>query len=120
MRRYDPTARVEAGERILLHADGELLTESDRGADLLLVDCAWRRVETLLATVDGALTARRLPALETAYPRKSHQFRDPASGLASVEALFAALSILGDPRPELLDGYRWREEFQRLNPSLNE
>lgn len=116
--RYDRERRVDVGERILLHPEGELLSEADRGADLLLVDCAWRRVDSLLATVDGTLTHRRLPELATAYPRTSRVFADPETGLASVEALYAALAILGEPRAELLDGYRWRDEFLRLNPSL--
>jgi len=116
--RYDRERRVPVGERILLHPEGELLSEADRGRDLLLVDCAWRRVDSLLETVDGTLLRRRLPQLTTAYPRTSKVFQDPDAGLASVEALYAALSILGEERPELLDEYRWRDEFLRLNPGL--
>ena len=116
--RYDRERRVAAGERILLHPEGELLSEADRGRDLLLVDCAWRRVDSLLATVDGQLTRRRLPPLETAYPRSSKIFQDPEAGLASVEALYAALFLLGEVRPDLLAEYRWRDEFLRLNPEL--
>ena len=56
--------------------------------------------------------------LVTAYPRRSRLFADPAQGLASVEALYAALAILGRPRPELLEGYRWASEFLRANPEL--
>jgi pre-rRNA-processing protein TSR3 len=115
---YDRERRLEAGRRILLHPDGDELGPEDRGPGLLLIDCAWRRVEPLLATVDGELVRRRLPVLETAYPRRSKLFEDPTTGLASVEALFAALHVLGDPRPELLAGYRWRDEFLRLNPGL--
>ena len=33
-------------------------------------------------------------------------------------ALYAAVHILHGPRPELLEGYRWAEEFLRLNPTL--
>ncbi len=107
--------RVDAGARILLHPGGQELTPADRGQGLLLVDCAWRRVPELLAQIDGALAPRRLPPLTTAYPRVSHLFQDPAGGLASVEALYAALYLLGDPRPELLHGYHWSQEFRRLN-----
>lgn len=117
---YAPGASVTVGDRILLHPDGELLTHADGGRDLLLLDCAWRRVPALLATVDGTLIRRRLPALETAYPRRSRLFVDPDGGLASVEALYAALKILGDPREELLNDYRWRDAFLRLNPGLTE
>ncbi len=115
---YEPDRRVDAGKRILLHPDGEEITSADRGKPLLLIDCAWRRLPQLLATVDGALEHRRLPNLITAYPRKSKQFEDPKQGLASIEALYAALVLLGEARPELLESYRWKDEFLGLNPSI--
>jgi pre-rRNA-processing protein TSR3 len=58
---------------------------------------------------------RSLHGFRTAYPRVSKQGTDPAHGLASVEALFAAYHILGRPTVGLLDHYRWKEEFLRLN-----
>ena len=61
---------------------------------------------------------RRLPPLATAYPRRSRTFEDPDAGLASVEALYAALHILSGPDPELLANYRWAASFLALNPSL--
>ena len=115
---YHPERRVEAAGRILLDPRGELIGEPDAGRGLLLIDCAWRRVDTLLRCVDGELHPRRLPVLSTAYPRKSRLFVDPEQGLASVEALYAALVLLGRPRPDLLDGYRWRDLFLRANPGL--
>lgn len=117
-RTYHPERRIAAGQRLLLHPDGELLSVADAGRPLLLVDCAWRRLPQLLATIDGEFIHRRLPPLLTAYPRKSTQFEDPASGLASVEALYAALAILGEARGELLAQYHWREQFLALNPSV--
>ena len=66
--------------------DGEDLSQADRGIRLLLVDCTWRR----------------LPKLVTAYPRRSKLTPDPEHGLASVEALYAAMALLDGPRPELL------------------
>jgi pre-rRNA-processing protein TSR3 len=115
---YDRDRRVEVGERVLLHPDGEELSLADRGRGLLVIDCAWRRVDALLATVDGDLERRRLPPLFSAYPRKSRIFADPERGLASLEAIYAALAVLGIGRPELLDGYRWKEEFLLRNPAL--
>jgi rRNA small subunit aminocarboxypropyltransferase len=115
---YHPERRVEVGERLLLHPDGEELSEQDRGWDLLLIDCCWRRVPALLRTVEGRLHARRLPRLATAYPRRSKTFADPEHGLASVEALFAATVLLGEPRFELLARYRWGKDFLRANPGL--
>ena len=118
---YHPERRLAAGRRLLLHAEGALLAREDQalvGDGLLLVDCSWRRVPKLLRTVDGELLPRRLPPLVTAYPRRSKNFADPDQGLASVEALAAALALLGRPRWELLNSYRWRDEFMELNRAL--
>lgn len=115
---YDRDRRIEAGGRILLHPDGEEIGPGDKGKSLLLLDCAWRRVGDLLATVDGDPAPRRLPPLATAYPRKSRVFEDPERGLASIEALYAALALLGEPRPDLLEGYRWAEAFLEANAAL--
>lgn len=117
-RTYHPERRLDAAGHVLLHVDGEPLSEADAGRPLLLVDCSWRRVAQLLATVDGEPVRRALPPLRTAYPRKSTTFEDPGSGLASVEALFAATALLGEPDPTLLEAYRWREEFLAANPEL--
>ena len=38
--------RFEVGARVLLHADGDPITDRDAGQPLLLIDCAWRRVPT--------------------------------------------------------------------------
>ncbi len=103
---------------MLLHPEGELLSTSDVAGGLLVLDCAWRRVPQLLATVDGSPRRRRLPPLQTAYPRKSRIFRDPDEGLASIEAIHAALSLLGRPCPALLDRYRFRDAFLAANPGL--
>jgi len=116
--RWEPERRFDVGRRLLLHPDGPPLERADSGTDLLLVDCAWRRLPRLLQSVQGELLPRSLPPLTTAYPRRSKFFEDPARGLASVEALYAALALLGEPRPELLADYRWREQFLAANPGL--
>ena len=110
--------RVDGSDRILLHPDGDPLDGADQAAGLLLLDCSWRRVPSLLAAVDGDPIVRRLPPLETAYPRKSRVFEDPAQGLASIEALYAAFALLGTPHGHLLDEYRWASEFLERNPQL--
>ena len=115
---YDSSRRLDAGRRVFLSPEGEPISERDRGLPLLLIDCAWRKVPALLKTVDGELLPRRLPPLATAYPRKSMVFEDPHEGLASVEALYAALALLGEVHPELLAQYHWREQFLAANPSL--
>ncbi len=117
-RSWRPDRRFAVGHRILLHPSGTLLNRADAGPGLLLIDCAWRRVPAVLATLDGDLIPRRLPPLHTAYPRRSKLFADPDEGLASVEALFAALSILGERREDLLAGYRFKAPFLERNPAL--
>jgi pre-rRNA-processing protein TSR3 len=112
---YHGRRRLAAGERVLLHPDGEELSPADRGRGLLLIDCAWRRVERCLRTVDGVLHPRRLPPFVTAYPRRSKTFADPERGLASVEALYLAALLLGAPRPDFLREYRWRAAFLEAN-----
>ena len=110
--------RVDAGRRIWLHPDGDELGPADRGIGLLLIDCTWRRVSTLSKRIDGELFRRRLPKLLTAYPRRSKLTPDPEHGLASVEALYAAIALLYGPRPELLAQFRWSAEFLAANPGL--
>ena len=112
---YHLERSIEAGGRVLLDPDGEELSPADAGRGLFLIDCSWRRVESLRRTVLGEPVRRRLPALQTAYPRKSTTFEDPEAGLASVEALYAAACFLWGPVPELLEQYRWAEEFLMLN-----
>jgi pre-rRNA-processing protein TSR3 len=101
---------------VLLDPEGEPITEADRGRGLLVLDSSWRRLPKLRAIVKGEPVRRRLPALVTAYPRKSRDFEDPGEGLASVEALYAALVLLGHEGAEtLLDDYRWKDEFLEKN-----
>ncbi len=115
---YASGRRLDGSGRVLLHPDGEEIGPSDLGCGILLVDCAWRRLPELLASIDGDPPRRRLPALATAYPRKSRLFQDPESGLASIEALYAAAALLGQPCGDLLAGYRWAESFLAANPAL--
>lgn len=111
-------ARVHVGRRLWLHPEGDELGPADRGIDLLLIDCTWRRLATLSKRIDGELLPRRLPPLITAFPRRSKLTPDPEHGLASVEALYAATALLGAPRPELLAHYHWAAEFLAANPGL--
>jgi pre-rRNA-processing protein TSR3 len=92
---------------------------------LVVVDGTWRNVEGLLAAIvarareagaAGALACRSLPAgWRSAYPRRSKLYQDPAAGLASIEALAAALHVLGYEPGSLLEGYRWAGAFLEIN-----
>ena len=111
--------RVEIGDAVLLHPEGELLSPQDQDLPLLLIDSSWRDLPRVLRGVQGDLRLRRLPnGLQTAYPRRSTTFQDPSNGLASIEALHAACAMLGRRDDSLLDGYYWAEEYLRLNADL--
>jgi hypothetical protein len=58
------------------------------------------------------------PRWRTAYPRRSKVRDDPETGLATVEALFAAWTTLGRNTEGLLAHYHWADEFLRLNAAL--
>lgn len=110
---------VEVGEVTLLHPDGEVLSPADAERPLLLVDSSWRDLPRMLRTVEGTFHRRRLPeGLVTAYPRKSSNFEDPHNGLASIEALHAAMTMLGHRDDSLLDGYHWAAEWLATNLAI--
>ena len=96
----------------LLTIDGPDLMPADAGRPLLLLDSTWRRLPDIERCLIGAPLYRRLPcSIRTAYPRVSKIATDPPRGLASIEALYAALKILGHDDPSLLDGYYWKGVF---------
>ena len=100
------TFRYDAGGHILLAVDAPELSPADADPlrPLLLLDSTWRLLPQVIF--------RSLPAyLETAYPRVSKLAEDPSRGLASIEALYAALRILGFRDDRLLDSYYWRDAF---------
>jgi pre-rRNA-processing protein TSR3 len=105
---------IDATGYLELAVDAPPLTVADRGCTLLLLDSTWRLLPSLRRRIGGTTIRRSIPGgVATAYPRASRDHDDPAGGLASIEALFLALSIL-DPGPEdlsLLDGYHWRNAF---------
>lgn len=110
--RANEAFRFDATGYTLLTPGAPVLSAADEGRPLLLLDGTWRYAERLEEALLGEPVRRSLPAnLVTAYPRKSKLFEDPETGLASVEALYAARRILGDDDPTLLDGYRWKEAF---------
>lgn len=118
-------AKFEVGSGILLSMEGPVLSPADArlvsgGGALIVLDSTWARLPKLakrLTLAPGAQLVRRSLPVEivTAYPRVSKVHEDPPGGLASIEALYAATALLGEPNPELLQGYRWAEEFLRRN-----
>lgn len=99
---------------VRLGLGGPILSPADRDSGLLVLDGTWRwaaRMEADFADVP----VRSLPFWETAYPRTSKLFEDPAAGLATIEAIFIAYQLLGYSTAGLLDQYYWREDFLEKN-----
>ncbi len=118
---FEATAgfQVDATDMILLEVGAPVLSVADAGHRLLLLDGNWKHVEFLRTRITGRPIARSLPVIATAYPRRNREGLDPLEGLASVEALYLALKILGYDDTSLLADYHWREEFLRRVRELN-
>jgi pre-rRNA-processing protein TSR3 len=104
---------------VRLGLGGPQLSAEDHDRGLVLLDGSWRwaaKMEKSYADV----SVRGLGPWVTAYPRQSRVFEDPAEGLATIEALFAALCQMGRPVQGLLDSYHWGELFLQRNRGLIE
>ncbi|MBL8692987.1 MAG: hypothetical protein JNJ88_02705 [Planctomycetes bacterium] len=100
----------------LLHPDGAALSPLDAELPILLVDSSWHHLPQVLRDLTGEPPRRSIPpGFVTAYPRRSRLYEDPASGLASVEALYVASVLLGIERLDFLHGYRFAPEFLSRN-----
>ncbi len=105
---------------LVLALDAEPLTAADAGKSLLLIDATWRFSEKMLKNLPPPFLKRSLPPFfRTAYPRKQTDCIDPDRGLASIEALFLAYTILGRDTRGLLDNYHWKEQFLMINDAKN-
>lgn len=102
---------------VRLGMDGPLISSSDAGCGLLVLDATWRLAEKMEQDF-AEVPVRSLPPFETAYPRVSKLSEDPTGGLATIEAVYAAYHLLGRTTQGLLDAYYWRAEFLERNPSL--
>lgn len=107
---------LDASGMILLEIGAPEISESDAGIPILLLDSTWRLLPKLRGKVFGNFIPRSLPSsIKTAYPRISKTFEDPHGGLATIEALYAALRLAGKPDESLLDGYFFKEKFLEIN-----
>ncbi|WP_299469315.1 hypothetical protein [uncultured Gimesia sp.] len=99
---------------VRLGMGGPEISKADAASGLLVLDGTWRLAEKMEPAYEE-LPVRSLPVWETAYPRVSKQFDDPAAGLATIEAIFIAYHLMGYATDGLLDGYYWAEEFLKQN-----
>lgn len=96
---------------------GPLLTPADALSGLLVLDATWKYAERMERDYAAVPVLSLLP-WRTAYPRASKLFTDPAGGLATIEAMYAAYVQMGRDPAGLLEGYRWRAEFLAQNADL--
>lgn len=102
---------------VRLGIGGEMLSEADAESGLLVLDGTWKLAEKMEPFFRD-VPVRSLPPWRTAYPRTSKLFADPSAGLATIEAIYAAHTILGRDTSSLLDSYYWADQFAELNRSL--
>ena len=108
----------DLSRHLLLAPDSPPLSPADAARPLLLLDASWRHARTMRKSVEPIESRSIPPQWRTAYPRQSKIHADPSAGLATVEALFAALYTLGRRDDSLLRFYPWRDAFLELNSSL--
>jgi pre-rRNA-processing protein TSR3 len=100
----------------VLTFDAPQLSLDDANRGLFIIDGTWRyaQIMTKIIPPQGNHVYRSLPShLKTAYPRRQPDCPNPERGLASIEALYAAYTLLGRPTKGLLDRYHWKEDFLR-------
>lgn len=112
---YPLRTKPDLSRHLLLAPEAPPLTPADAGRPLLLLDASWRHAEKMRRAVEPVEARSIPPGWQTAYPRRSKTHADPDTGLATVEALFAALCTLGFRNDDLLRRYPWREAFLDLN-----
>jgi pre-rRNA-processing protein TSR3 len=109
-----PRRPADLSGYVRLGMEGPVLGAADFASGLLILDGTWRWVEQMTPNV-AELPVRTLPKLVTAYPRSSKVFDDPDTGLATVEALYAAHRLLGRETTGLLAHYPFAAEFLARN-----
>ncbi len=112
---YPLRARPGLARHLLLAPDAPPLSAADAGRPLLLLDASWRHAAAMRRAVEPVEARSIPPGWQTAYPRRSKTHADPETGLATVEALYAALCTLGLRDDALLRFYPWRAAFLDLN-----
>lgn len=114
-RPYPLRQYIDLSLHLLLAPEAPPLTPADARRPLLLLDASWRHAATMRRAVGPVETRSIPPGWQTAYPRRSKIHADPDAGLATVEALYAALCTLGHRDDTLLRFYPWRDAFVDLN-----
>jgi pre-rRNA-processing protein TSR3 len=116
--KYPTQVLPELGTYVLLAVGAPPLSERDKHRGLFVLDATWR----LAAAMQNALgprpemVMRSIPScFQTAYPRRQDDCPEPSKGLASIEALYIAYTLMGRDVEGLLDNYYWRKQFLEKN-----
>ena len=112
---YPLRQKPDFSRHLLLAPGAPPLTPADADRPLLLLDASWRHAVKMRKAVEPVEARSIPPGWQTAYPRRSKIHNDPDAGLATAEALFAALCTLGVRDDSLLRFYPWRDAFLELN-----
>jgi pre-rRNA-processing protein TSR3 len=115
--RFPMRVELDLTGYVRLGLGGPDLGPADADKGLLVLDASWHHVAPMEQYFHD-VPVRSLPPWLTAFPRLSKLGRDPEQGLATVEAVFAALTILGRSTQGILDSYHWRAQFLELNQVL--
>jgi pre-rRNA-processing protein TSR3 len=109
-----PTSDIpDLGGYCVLTLGAPELSREDAHLGLFLIDGTWRYAEKMAKSLHAPFVCRSLPShVRTAYPRRQLDCPDPERGLASVEALYLAYSILGRSTEGILDHYHWKDQFK--------
>ncbi|MFI3291064.1 MAG: hypothetical protein R3Y46_04190 [Opitutales bacterium] len=111
-----PDFTYDASNCIVLEIDAPLISEKDAGKALVMLDSTWALLPKLRSKLTGNFIPRSLPAnIQTAYPRISKIYQDPSKGLATIEALYAALRLSGQRDDTILDNYPFKDKFLEIN-----
>ena len=105
---------------VILDLEGAPLSKEEHSKGLILIDATWRLAAKMLGQLHVLkdIPKRSIPSgFQTAYPRRQEDCIDPTAGLASIEALYIAYTLLGRPCISL-DHYYWKEAFLQKNEQL--
>lgn len=109
---YPQDSLPDLSHHLMLDLNAPPLSPADNHLGLFLLDATWRYAEVMARQITLPTIRRSIPShFRTAYPRRQDDCSDPERGLASVEALYIAYSLLGHDTSGLLDHYHWKDQF---------
>ena len=106
--------KLDPKETVRLGLGGSPLSMDDSRKSLLVLDATWRLAPQMELPF-GDIPVRSIPSFVTAYPRIAGDKSDPKNGLATIEAIYCAHTIMGWNTDGLLQHYRWKEQFLQEN-----